>query len=164
MTTILVVDVGILRTDSGNWNQKGSDPVRTFITSPRNPSTMTENTHTDIHFSSESDAVAMIEKFFENTDTLDEFLHVIDQTTDTIIEAYSLNEDVDRASLARDLTIGYVEWVCIFFEAGVKTAQDFPAFLDDIQEDLLSNSQLVLGRMTDRSRACRLVSKAMLER
>lgn len=122
---------------------------------------MTEETLTDIEFDNESEAVDALAERIENKETRDELLEVIDQAAGALIDECGLDTEIDCDSLARGLTIGYAEWICRFLDSGVKNPESLPRLIDDVRDDPIHNSQIVLGRMGDRSRPCLLVSRAM---
>lgn len=122
---------------------------------------MTEETFTDIEFDNESEAVDALTEGIENKEIRDELLEAIDQAASTLIHEYDLDTEIDCGSLARGLTIGYAEWICRFLDSGVKNPESIPRLIDDVKDDPIHNSQIVLGRMADRSRPYLLVSRAM---
>jgi len=117
-----------------------------------------DDTLPEFEFSSKTEARDELDKRID-AEMRDELIAVIDQAADVLIKEYGLNSEVDRDNLSRDLKIGYSEWICRFIDAGVKTPESISVLIDDIRADPVNNSQIVLGRMTDRSQDCMLISR-----
>lgn len=135
-------------------------PVRTFIKHIRDPLLMTIQTFEEYEFQTKDEAISALEDRLEHEERRDELLETIEQAADAIVTKYDLEQEVSRDEMAYDLTLGYPEWICRFIDTGVKTKEGIPALIDEIRDNPINNSQIVLGGMTDRSSACRAASKA----
>ncbi|WP_436931488.1 hypothetical protein [Halosimplex halobium] len=122
---------------------------------------MGQETVVDIEFDSKSEAVDALSERIEDGEMCEELLEAINEAAVVLIEEFRLGSEIDCESLAGDLTIGFAEWICRFIDSNVKTSESVPRLIDDIRNDPINNTGIVLGRMTDRSRPCRLVSRAM---
>jgi len=113
----------------------------------------------EFEFSSKTEARDELDKRIEDAEMIDELFAVIDQAADVLINDHALKSEVDHGNLSRDLKVGYSEWICRFIDAGAQTPENIPVLIDDIRNDPVNNSQIVLGRMTDRSQDCMLISR-----
>jgi len=118
-----------------------------------------DETLPEFEFSSKTKARDELDKRIEDAEMIDELFAVIDQAADVLIDDHGLKSEVDHGNLSRDLKIGYAEWICRFIDSDVKTPERIPALIDDIRTDPVNNSQIVLGRMTNRSQVCMLISR-----
>lgn len=121
---------------------------------------MTVQKFEEYEFQTEDEAISELKDRVEGEEMRGELLETIEQAADALVTNYNLEQEVSRDEMVYDLTRGYAEWICRFIDEGVQTKESIPVLIDDIRDDPINNSQIVLGRMTDRSPACRAASKA----
>lgn len=116
-------------------------------------------TFEEYKFQTEDEAIFALEDRVEDEEKRDELFETIEQAADALVTHYNLEQEVNRDEIVSDFTQGYAEGICRFSDEGVQTKESIPLVIDDIHDDPINNSQIVLGRKTDRSPACRAASK-----